>query len=76
MLDNQTVHDLAVLITTEARSEDELGQAAVVHTVLNRLDIVNKNSQDYTVQDVIYTHWQYTGMHPTNPQLSSRWVNR
>lgn len=72
----QSIHDLALLAVTEAAGQGDLGMIAVMHTALNRYDIKTHVDSSYTLQDLIYQKWQYTGLHPLGVVDGQRFSTR
>ena len=54
-------NDLATLALVEGKREGTQGQAAIMHTALNRAQMTGE-----PLSKVIYDTWQYTGMNPNN----------
>lgn len=65
---------LAEAIVYEARSESELGQVAVAHVIMNR---VNSNRWGDSIKDVVYQYKQfsYTLKRQKNKPSSEDWKN-
>ena len=66
ILNEADVEMLAKLVWGEARGCSKTEQAAVIWTVLNRVDSENPVFPD-TIQEVVTQPWQFIGYHPSHP---------
>ena len=66
MLDEADVEMLAKLVWGEARGCSVTEQAAVIWTVLNRVDSEDPVFPD-TIEEVVTQPWQFVGYAPTHP---------
>lgn len=68
-LPRQELFALATAVYHEARGEPLMGQAAVAHTILNR---VKSKRFPNTIYDVVYQPHQFTDIRKANPLYDSR----